>query len=55
MTLTAKMAIVLLCFALCGAGTFIASTAREQSEQLQKTNAIPVKNHEIPRRVWIMT
>jgi len=54
MTLTAKMAIVLLCFALCGAGTFIASTARVQSEQLQKTNAIPVKNHEIARRVWIV-
>jgi len=55
MPLTLKVAIVLLCFALCGAGTFIASTAREQSEQLQKTNAIPVKNHEIARRVWIVT
>jgi hypothetical protein len=55
MTLTAKMAIVLLCFALCGAGSFIASTARVQSERLQKANAIPVKNHEIARRVWIIT
>jgi len=55
MPLTLKVAIVLLCFALCGAGTFIASTAREESTQLQKTNAIPVKNHEIARRVWIMT
>jgi hypothetical protein len=55
MTLTAKMAIVLLCFALCGAGTFIASTAREQSARPQKTNAIPVKNHEIARPVWIVT
>jgi len=54
MTLAVKMAIVLLCFALCGAGTFIASNARQQSEQLQKTNAIPVKNHEIARRVWIV-
>jgi hypothetical protein len=54
MTLTAKMAIVLLCFALCSAGTFIASIAREQSEQLQKTNAIPVGNQEIARRVWIV-
>jgi hypothetical protein len=53
MPLTLKVAIVLLCFALCGAGTFIASTAREQSEQLQKMNAIPVKNHEVARRVWI--
>jgi hypothetical protein len=55
MTSTVKMAIVLLCFALCGAGTFIASTAREQCEQPQKTNAIPVRNHEIARRVWIVT
>ena len=53
MPLTLKVAIVLLCFALCGAGTFIASTAREQSEQPQKMNAIPVKNHEVARRVWI--
>jgi len=53
MTLTVKMAIVLLCFALCGAGTFIASTAYEQSEQPQKMNAIPVKNQESARRVWI--
>jgi hypothetical protein len=55
MTLPVKIAIVLLCFTLCGAGTFIASTAREQSEQPQKMNAIPVRNHEITRRVWIVT
>ena len=54
MPLTLKVAIVLLCFALCGAGTFIASTAREESTQLQKTNAIPVKNHGIALRVWIV-
>jgi hypothetical protein len=54
MTLPVKIAIVFLCFALCGAGTFIASTEREQSERLQKMNAIPVKNHEIARRVWIV-
>ena len=54
MPLTLKIAIVLLCFALCGAGTFIASTAREESRQPQKMNAIPVKNHEIARRVWIV-
>jgi hypothetical protein len=53
MTLPVKIAIVLLCFALCGAGTFIASTAHEESKQPQKTNAIPVKNHEIARRIWI--
>jgi hypothetical protein len=29
MPLTLKIAIVLLCFALCGAGTFIASTVLE--------------------------
>jgi hypothetical protein len=53
MTLPVKIAIVLFCFALCGAGTFIASTAREESKQPQKMNAIPVKNQEIARRVWI--
>jgi hypothetical protein len=54
MTLTLKIAIVLFCFALCGVGTFIASTAREESKQPQKMNAIPVKNQEIARRVWIV-
>ena len=53
MTLPVKIAIVLFCFALCGAGTFIASTAREESKQPQKMNAIPVKNQEIARPVWI--
>jgi hypothetical protein len=54
MPLTLKAAIVLLCFALCGAGTFIASTAHEHSGQPQKMNAIPVKNHEVARHVWIV-
>jgi hypothetical protein len=49
MPLTLKIAIVLLCFALCGAGTFV----REESKQPQKLNTIPVKNHEIARRIWI--
>jgi hypothetical protein len=53
MPLTLKIVIVLLCLALCGAGAFIASTAREDATQPQKINAIPVKNHEIARRVWI--
>jgi hypothetical protein len=48
-----KIAIVLLCFALCGAGTFIASNVREESKQPQKMNTIPVKNHEIARRIGI--
>jgi len=52
MSWMAKIAIVLLCFSLCGAGTFLVSTANEKSE-LQKTNAIPVRNREIIRRVWI--
>ena len=55
MPLPLKIAIVLLCFALCGAGTFIASTAREHTTQPLNLNAIPVKNHEIARRVWILT
>ena len=50
---TLKIAIVLLCFALCGASTFIASTGREESKQPQKLSTIPVKNHEIARRIWI--
>jgi hypothetical protein len=54
MPLTLKVTIVLFCFALCGAGTFIASTVREQTRPLQEMNAIPVKNHETAPRVWIM-
>lgn len=54
MPLTLKIAIVVLCFGLCGASTLIMSTAHEQSEQSQKMNAIPVKNHEVVRRVWIV-
>jgi hypothetical protein len=50
--LLTKIAIVLLCFALCGAGTFIASTAQNEDTP-QKTNVIPVKNREVVRRIWI--
>jgi hypothetical protein len=49
----AKVAIVLLCFSLCGAGTFVASRSLEKSSEPQKTNAIPVKNREVIRRIWI--
>jgi hypothetical protein len=52
MSCTAKITIVLLCFSLCGAGAFIASTPCEKREP-QKTNVIPVKNHDLVRRVWI--
>jgi hypothetical protein len=54
MPLTLKIAIVVLCFVLCGAGTFIASTAREETKLPKEINAIPVKNHEIARRVWVV-
>ncbi len=47
-----KLAIILLCFSICGAGGFIASAVREQREP-QKANTTPVKNHEVPKRVWI--
>jgi hypothetical protein len=47
-----KIMIVLLCFSLCGAGTFIASTARKDDAP-QKMNVIPVKNREYARRIWI--
>jgi hypothetical protein len=51
MSWIAKIAIILLCFSLCGAGTFVVSTVRDQTEP--KANAIPVKNREVVRRVWI--
>jgi hypothetical protein len=52
MSFMTKIAIVLLCFSLCGAGTFIASTARKEDVS-QKTNMIPVKNRDVVGRVWI--
>jgi hypothetical protein len=54
MPLTAKILVVLFCFALCAVGAFIAPCVSEQSNQPQRTNAIPVKNHEIAPRVWIV-
>jgi hypothetical protein len=51
--LLTKIAIVLLCFSLCGAGTFIASTARKEGAP-QKKNMIPVKNREAVRRIWVL-
>jgi hypothetical protein len=52
--LLTKIAIVVLCFTLCGAGTFIASTAQKENAP-EKTSVIPVKNREAARRVWILT
>jgi len=53
MSFMMKVAVVLLCFSLCGAGTFIASSAHKGDEP-QKTNVIPVKNRDAARRVWIV-
>jgi len=52
MSLMMKFAVVLLCFSLCGAGTFIASSERKENES-RKTNMIPVKNREVVQRIWI--
>ena len=54
MDLLTKIAIVLLCFSLCGAGTIIVSTTQKEDTP-QKMRLIPVKNREMVRRVWIMT
>jgi hypothetical protein len=53
MSLRRKIAVVLLCFLLCGASTFIASTARKENAP-QKTSVVPVKNRELVRRTWIV-
>ena len=53
MSLMMKIAVVSLCFSLCGAGTFIASNPRKENES-QKTNVIPVKNREAIRHGWIV-
>jgi hypothetical protein len=47
-----KLAIVVVCFSLCGAGTFIVSTPRDGKPQ-QKTNVMPVKNPQLFKRHWI--
>ena len=47
------MAIISLCFFLCGAGTYLASTVHEKREP-QEMNAIPVKNRDVVRRIWIV-
>jgi hypothetical protein len=47
-----KLAIVVVCFSLCGVGTFIVSTPRDEQLQ-QKTNVMPVKNPQLIKRNWI--
>jgi hypothetical protein len=47
-----KLAIVVVCFSLCGAGTFIVPTPQDEKSQ-QKTNVMPIKNRKLPQRNWI--
>jgi hypothetical protein len=47
-----KLAIVVVCFSLCGAGTFIVSMPGDEQSQ-QKTNVMPVKNRQFIQRNWI--
>jgi hypothetical protein len=47
-----KVGIVVLCFSLCGAGTFIVSMPQAEKTQ-QKTNVLPVQNPKGARPVWI--
>jgi hypothetical protein len=47
-----KLGIVVVCFSLCGAGTFIVSTPQDEQSQ-QKTNVVPIKNRQLPQRNWI--
>jgi hypothetical protein len=50
----AKIVIVFICFSLCGAGSFIASTAQKGNPS-QKTDVMPVKNREAVGGGWILT
>jgi hypothetical protein len=47
-----KLAIVVVCFSLCAAGTFIVSMPREERSQ-QKTNVMPVKNRQLIQQAWL--
>jgi hypothetical protein len=47
-----KLAIVVLCFSLCGAGTFIVSSPRDKRSQ-QRPNLMPIKNHHLIQRSWL--
>jgi ABC-type enterobactin transport system permease subunit len=52
MNRAAKIVIVLLCSALCGAASFVASNQVEQRPS-QKSSATPVGNREQPPRIWL--
>jgi len=47
-----KLAIVIVCFSLCGAGTFIVPTPGNERPQ-QKTNLMPIKNPQFIKRNWM--
>ncbi len=47
-----KVVIVILCFSLCGAGTFIVSMPQAEKSP-QKINVLPVKNRRIIQHDWI--
>jgi hypothetical protein len=47
-----KLAIVFVCFSLCGAGSFMVSTPHEDKSQ-HKPNVVPVKNHQLVQRNWM--
>jgi len=47
-----KLAIVVVCFSLCGAGTFIVSRPYDEQSQ-QKINVMPIKNPQSIKRNWI--
>jgi hypothetical protein len=54
MSLLMKIAVVLFCSSLRGAGAFIASSPHKEMER-QKTGVTPVKNREVVGRFWIET
>jgi hypothetical protein len=47
-----KLAVVFVCFSLCGAGPFMVSTPHEEKSQ-HKANVLPVKNHRLVQRDWM--
>jgi len=47
-----KLAIVVICFSLCGGATFIVSTPHDEKSH-QKPNVMPVKNRQLMQRNWI--
>jgi hypothetical protein len=47
-----KLAIVLICLSLCGAGPFFVSTAQKEKSHY-KPNVVPVRNHQLMPRNWM--